>query len=160
MKHTTIILTFLLARSVWAADSSNLAQSVNTYWVAEDYQALIGAIDAALHVDPHDIFALCLKHGYYMSVEEDFDKAKESSARLVAEVDSRIKNAKGTTYDLAKALSITPRPEITPPENLIDEKKLAYRHKESPDKFPFIDMYLWFSNNFYKYGEKTEESQQ
>ncbi len=82
-----------------------------------------------------------------MSVEEDIDRAKKSSAQMVAEVDSRIQNAKGAVYDLAKAIAEIEGPDPNPPTPLINPKRMAFRHKKSPDAFPFMALYKWFSEN-------------
>jgi hypothetical protein len=159
MKKIVSILAWLLAIAALGQETLDIEQQINRYWTNHNYAAIIKTIDDALEKDPHNIFALCLKHGYYMSVEEDFDKAKESSSQFVKEVDTRIRNAGGAVYDLAKAIADMERPEAEPPQNLINPERMAYRHKESPSEFPFMKLYTWFCSNLDKYENMNEESQ-
>ncbi len=160
MKKIIPILASLLSSVAMGQDTSNLEAQVNAYWASSNYIAIITTIDTALQKDPHDLFALCLKHGYYMSVEEDFDQAKSNSSKLVSEVDARIQNAGGAVYDLAKATADMERPKAKPPDTLINQERMAFRHKEDPSEFPFINMYKWFCDNLDKYENMKKESQQ
>ena len=159
MKSITIVLSWLLTIAAFGNETPDLEHQINGYWTNRNYVAIITTIDNALQKDPHNLLALCLKHGYYLYVEEDFDKAKESASQFVKEVDSRIQNAGGAVYDLAKSIAEMKRPDVELPKDLINPKRMSYRHKEFSSEFPFMEMYTWFCDNLDKYENLNEESQ-
>ena len=160
MKLTAILFLFIAAAQISPAeDSTNLAERINTLWTNKDYIGIITTLDKALADDPHDLLALYLRQEYYMMVEEDFYDAQASASQVVAEVDSRIANATGSVYNMSKTLANMKPPTNELPRHLINDERMAYRHKEFRDAFPFMTLFTDYCARIEQFGTPNHASQ-
>ena len=142
-KYLLLFTLFLQPFTSFAAqDIATFKTTINELWSARNYSELLARIDNALQEDPSDLFALCLRQGYYLHIDQDFDLAQESSAALLAEMQKQLKQPTGPTCNLAKQVVATERPDPPPVNDQLNPERLEKLHQRFPGEFPFIKMHI------------------